>query len=231
MIDSDMRCVYSDLEARLRPFVARRMSDPADVDDVVQDVFLRMHRSLPDLRDEQRFGPWVYQIARSAIAEHRRARARHPLVSADVSTVEPPQDEEDVRAVEQELAAYVAPFVALLPSRYREALTLTELEGVTQKEAAEMLGVSLSGMKSRVQRGRERLRALLDDCCEIALDVRGRVIACQPRDPNCCCDGTLANVRTRQEADAGQTRANSLEAASGKGTAARSADTNPSFAK
>jgi RNA polymerase sigma-70 factor, ECF subfamily len=66
----------------------------------------------------------------------------------------------------------VVPFIAMLPSPYREALTLTELEGLTQKQAAGMLDVSLTGMKSRVQRGRARLRRLLDDCREIALDAR-----------------------------------------------------------
>ena len=80
------------------------------------------------------------------------------------------------------------------PTPYREALKpLTELEGVTQRTAAEMMGVSLSGMKSRVQRGRERLRGLLEDCCEIALDARGRVIGCEPRangkQPVACCCG------------------------------------------
>ncbi len=186
VILSDVRCAYRDLEAQLRPFVARRVSEPAAVDDIVQDVFLRMHRNLHALRDEQRFGPWVYQVARSAIAEHRRARARHPLVSSGASPHLEVLQEGDDRAVEQELASYVAPFVAMLPSPYREALTLTELEGLTQKEAADMLGVSLSGMKSRVQRGRERLRGLLEDCCEIALDARGHVIACEPRDAGCC---------------------------------------------
>jgi RNA polymerase sigma-70 factor (ECF subfamily) len=83
--------------------------------------------------------------------------------------------------VEQELATHVAPFVASLPSPYRAALTLTELEGLTQKEAAEMLGVPLSTMKSRVQRGRERLREIFDACCEISLDARGSVVECEPR--------------------------------------------------
>ena len=69
----------------------------------------------------------------------------------------------------------------MLASPYREALTLTELQGMTQKSAAEMVGVSLSGMKSRVQRGREHLRALFEDCCEIALDVRGHVVGFEPR--------------------------------------------------
>lgn len=86
---------------------------------------------------------------------------------------------------------YAALFVSMLPSPYREALTLTELEGLTQKEAAEMLGISLSGMKSRVQRGREKLRAALEDCCHIALDARHRVVGCEPRPdgklPDGCC--------------------------------------------
>ena len=193
MIDSDVRCAYRKLEAHLRPFVARRVSVPSEIDDVLQDVFLRMQRSLEQLRDEDRFGPWVYRVARSAIAEHRRSRARHPLAAtapeeANVESVTP----EDDGAVERVLAAYVAPFVAMLPTPYREALTLTELEGITQKEAAEMMGISLSGMKSRVQRGREKLRKLFEDCCEIALDARGRVIGCEPRlraqqAADCCC--------------------------------------------
>lgn len=65
------------LEAKLRPFVAKRVRE-ADVDDVVQEVFLRIQRGLSSLRDDQRFGPWVYQIARSAIVDHARVDARHP---------------------------------------------------------------------------------------------------------------------------------------------------------
>ena len=179
MIAADTRSAYRDLEARLRPFVARRVSAAADVDDVVQDVFLRMQRGLAGLREDERFGPWAYQIARSAIAEQRRARARHPLVSAQVP--EEATEPTDAELDEVDLTPYIAGFVAMLPTTYREALTLTELQGLSQKEAASMLGISLSGMKSRVQRGREQLRALIDRCCEIALDARGRVIGCEPR--------------------------------------------------
>jgi RNA polymerase sigma-70 factor (ECF subfamily) len=71
--------------------------------------------------------------------------------------------------------------VARLASPYREAITLTELRGLTQKDAAEMLGVSLSGMKSRVQRGREKIREMFDECCAISVDCRGRVVECESR--------------------------------------------------
>jgi RNA polymerase sigma-70 factor, ECF subfamily len=181
LIDPAAQGAFVDLTTRLRPFVARRVRGD-EVDDVLQEVFLRMHRGLPTLRDDQRFGPWVYQIARSAIVDHQRAASRHP--SATLSATEELPEVQDADAggrAERALAVHIAPFVAMLPSPYREALTLTELQGLTQKQAAEMLGVSLSGMKSRVQRGRVRLRELLEACCKIALDVRGGVMACEPR--------------------------------------------------
>lgn len=180
---------WRELEAKLRPFVAKRVREP-DVDDVVQEVFLRIQRGISSLRDDQRFGPWVYQVARSAIADYGRAASRHPLAESEgwEPTTGP---EDDERATEREVAAYAALFVSMLPSPYREALTLTELERLTQKEAAEMLGISLSGMKSRVQRGRAKLRAALEDCCHIALDARRRVVGCEPRTdgklPDGCC--------------------------------------------
>lgn len=168
------------LEAELRPFVAKRVRE-ADVDDVVQEVFLRIQRGLPSLRDDQRFGPWVYQIARSTIVDHARVAARHPQAQTEPPEPSHYPHEDDEGAVDREVAMYAALFVSMLPSPYREALTLTELEGLTQKEAAEILGISLSGMKSRVQRGREKLRKALEDCCHIALDARRRVVGCEPR--------------------------------------------------
>jgi RNA polymerase sigma-70 factor (ECF subfamily) len=83
--------------------------------------------------------------------------------------------------LEADLSECVALFVSRLPSPYREAVTLTELEGLTQKDGAEMLGLSLSGMKSRVQRGREQIRRMFEECCEISVDARGHVLDCTPR--------------------------------------------------
>ncbi|HEY8428268.1 MAG TPA: RNA polymerase sigma factor SigZ [Sandaracinaceae bacterium] len=181
MIEPAARNDLRALEAKLRPFIARRVRSAQDVDDVVQEVFLRMQRGLPQLRDDERFGPWIYQLARSAIVDYERAAAKHRVADRDVAEEPALVPDEEDGSVEREVAGYLAFFVAALPSPYREALTLTELEGLTHKQAAEMLGISLSGMKSRVQRGRKRLREALEDCCEIALDARGRVIECEPR--------------------------------------------------
>jgi RNA polymerase sigma-70 factor (ECF subfamily) len=183
VIPTEARGAWHELEAKLRPYIARRVASPPDADDVLQEVFARIHRGLGDLRDSERFGGWVYRIAEHAIADNARVRARHPVPAnaATEANTEIAESAEDGPGLEAALGECVALFVARLPSPYREAITLTELEGLTQKEAADMLGISISGMKSRVQRGREKIRLMFEDCCEISLDCRGRVLGCDPR--------------------------------------------------
>jgi RNA polymerase sigma-70 factor (ECF subfamily) len=171
---------WDDVAARLRPFIARRIA-PTDVDDVMQDVFIRMQRGLPALRDDERFASWLFQVARSSIADHLRTRARHPLATTEATPEPHAETPEDDREVARSLAGCVTMFVAQLASPYREAVTLVELEGLTTREAADLMSLSISGMKSRVQRGRAQLRELFEACCEIALDVRGKVTAFSPR--------------------------------------------------
>jgi RNA polymerase sigma-70 factor (ECF subfamily) len=189
------RVSWQEIERRLRPFVARRLAEPSDLGDVLQEIYLRIQRSVGALRDTERFGPWVYQVARSALADHGRARARHPLPAhppAVPDELSAPPSEEEEGSAERELARSMAVFVAALPLPYREAITLTELQGMTQKDAAELLGLSLSGMKSRVQRGRRQIQQMLQACCHIALDARGHVLSYERRAdavlPESCCD-------------------------------------------
>jgi RNA polymerase sigma-70 factor (ECF subfamily) len=178
MTCSEGRVSWAELEDRLRPFIQKRVAGEADAEDVLQEVLLRVYRGIGRLEEEERFDAWMYRIARNAITDHLRSRQKHPI-AADGH--EPIAIEEEEADVARDLAQCLSGFVGMLPSPYREAITLTELEGRTQREAAEMLGVSLSGMKSRVQRGRAKLREMLEECCEIALDARGHVVDYEPR--------------------------------------------------
>jgi RNA polymerase sigma-70 factor (ECF subfamily) len=90
-----------------------------------------------------------------------------------------------------ELAACLRPMLNRLLNDYREALTLVELEGFTQQATAERLGLSLSGMKSRVQRGRKQLKQMLDECCVIQLDRRRGLVDYEVRGVECnSCDNS-----------------------------------------
>ena len=197
MIAAEACGAFGELEARLRPYIARRVASAADTDDVIQEIFVRLHRGIGELGDAERFGPWVYRIAEHAVADHFRARRRHPLTEAGALEATPAaSNEPDDDVLLGELGECVALFVSRLPSPYREAVTLTELEGMTQKDAAEMLGISVSGMKSRVQRARARIREMFESCCEVTLDARGRVTSCVARSPEAvpddCRDAAIA---------------------------------------
>lgn len=181
--------VYAEFGAGLRWFIAARVRDPHAAEDILQDVYLKIHARIGTLRDDERAGAWVYRIARNAIADHYRGQ--RPIAVLP----ELPDAPED--PVEEELAAGLARsirrFIERLPPASREALVLTEYEGLTQAELATRLGISVSGAKSRVQRARARLKGLLLECCHFELDRAGRVIDYYPRG-GCCasCDGAAA---------------------------------------
>jgi RNA polymerase sigma-70 factor (ECF subfamily) len=182
-----------DLRDRLRAFIAARVRNPADVDDIVQDVFLRAYRRLNSLESSERFVAWVYQIARNAIVDHYRAaatRRESPLEAATaLAEVEASlpwaDDDRDAAQLRRELASCLTPLMDALPPDHRQAIHLTEIEGVTQRAAADRLGISVSGMKSRVQRARRGLKDRLLECCRIELDRRGGIVEYAQREESC----------------------------------------------
>lgn len=179
---------WAELHANIRGFVARRMRQPADVDDVVQQVFLRVHKALPTLRDAEKLHAWVYQTTRRAIADHYRAPIQRREVPAGDAIDVVPEDraiDEPEESALRDLAACLRPLIGTLAAADQEALQLVEFDRCTQVEAAERLGISVSGMKSRVQRARLHLRSALDECCRIALDRRGGVRDYEPRGDQC----------------------------------------------
>src|SRR6188768_2462048 len=82
MIGAEARGAWKELERHLRPYLARRVASAADIDDLLQDIFVRMHQGLAALQDEERFGGWVYRVANSAIVDKARKRARFPQVDS-----------------------------------------------------------------------------------------------------------------------------------------------------
>jgi RNA polymerase sigma-70 factor, ECF subfamily len=191
LLDAD--AIWQGFHTRLLGFVARRVPDHDSAEDIVQDVMLRVHRHAGDLERSAAVGAWVHQIARNAIADHyRRAGIRREQPSGiDFERNQSPTPEPASPELRSELAACLGPLLERLAPPYREAITLTELEGLTQASAAARLGLSTSGMKSRVQRARAQLKDLLVGCCEIELDRRGTIIGYLPRGAPCdCCSAT-----------------------------------------
>ena len=190
---ADAQEMWQHIHSGLRSFIVKRVANEAEADDIVQDVWLKMQRGLGGLKDQNRLISWIYQIARHAIIDHYRAPDRRREMPAGLaadleayrSLPSRQTAAEDSGQLRTELAGCLRPMIEQLSEDYRQAVTLVDLEGLTQQEAATQLGLSLSGMKSRVQRGRRQLKGMLETCCTIELDRRRRVADYEVRDQQC----------------------------------------------
>jgi RNA polymerase sigma-70 factor, ECF subfamily len=170
----------------LLQFIRRRVSDEHTAEDVLQDVFLRIHQHMDTLKDVRKLEGWIYQITRNAIIDsYRSSRPISTLEAAEALDLPQELPDDDVVS---ELLPCVRAMVRSLPEQDRQALILTEYQGLTQKELAERLGISVSGAKSRVQRARAKLKQQLLACCHFELDRRGHVVDYQPRCACCTTD-------------------------------------------
>jgi RNA polymerase sigma-70 factor, ECF subfamily len=170
----------------LRAFLRSRVSNDADADDLTQEVFLRVVENRPSLRDAERIQSWVYQIARNAIVDFYRRRSKHSVQYADVA-LEVAQDENSCNQ-NLVIGRWLLQAVEQLPETLRDAVRMYEIEGLPQSDIAQRLSLSLSGAKSRIQRGRDRLEDMLGKCCALERDRRGNVIECKPNTAESCAE-------------------------------------------
>ena len=180
----------------VRRFVDKRVPS-SDVDDVVQNVFLRVSRGLNQLHEDERAEAWILAIARKTIADFYRKRERQVpaalgrklLESPDESAVLPENlshypGEHDVH---EEVLSWLRPMADEIAEPYRTVLIKADFEKVSQRELAQQLGLSESGLKSRVQRARKLLADVLQRCCEVEFGGEGRAVAFR-RLRACRCD-------------------------------------------
>jgi RNA polymerase sigma-70 factor (ECF subfamily) len=172
---------WDTFHTQINSFILKHTHNEAIAEDILQDVFLKMHTHIEALKDEKKLQSWLYQITRHAIYDYYRSQ-RMTVALPDTFDLpeEPTQDD-----VEQTLLPCVKDMIDRLPDPYREAIILTEYQGLTQRELAERLHLSFSGAKSRVQRAREKLKQMLLACCHFVLDRRGKIIDYHPRS-ECC---------------------------------------------
>jgi RNA polymerase sigma-70 factor (ECF subfamily) len=172
------------LAAKLRAFIRRRVRDEATADDLTQETLLKVYRSRTTLRDGQRLEAWLYRIARTTVIDfYRRTRPTEELPEA--LSAEPADELAEFR---QAVVASTKRLLEELPAAYREPVRLAELEGMPLAKIALRSGLSLTAVKSRVQRGRAMLKKKLQDCCRFEFDRQGKVIGWERRQKRCDCE-------------------------------------------
>ena len=168
----------------MRGYVAGRV-DPAWTDDVTSDILLRLLENKGRLERARNPLAWAYRVAANTITDHYRRRAVESRAlaqaQAEAASSVPTAAAEEPEADRRRIEACLMPFILDLSPKQAEALLLTSFHGLSQAEAARRLGLSVSGMKSRVQRARAELKRRLLACCEFEMDRRGRVMGMRPR--------------------------------------------------
>lgn len=187
---STTETVWRTLSDRLRRFIRSRVSCDADADDILQTVFLRIHEKLSDLNRLSRLESWAFQIARNAVIDHFR-RSKTTLPADDAAVADFDSTAENLNA---RVGGWLRGMIKLLPAEQQRALRMVELEGLSQNAVARREGISLSGAKSRIQRGRRKLRQMLLDCCEFQRDQRGNFLAVELIETaDCPCESDCEN--------------------------------------
>lgn len=176
--------VWSRFSSDLWKFIRKRVADDHTADDLLQDAFVRIHQSLDTVANTESLPAWVYKLARNVIHDHYRRASGDSAALPEIASEGLEQD-----CLCGKTEGLMDEMIRQLPEDYRMAIQLSEIEGLPQQEVASRLGLSLSGAKSRIQRGRKLLKEVLEACCAFDLDRRGNVIDYEPKpDRKVCLD-------------------------------------------
>ncbi len=174
--------IWSEFQQELKGFIFKRVQNEADAEDILQDVFIKVIRNKSKLSEALNMRGYLYTMVRNAVMDFfRKQKQVMDLAEAnDIFTEEEAEDLYTTLAI-----CCVKPFIEELPEKYRSALVQVELNGLPQKDLAKNLDISYSAAKSRVQRGREKLKDLIVGCCRQEKEKFKTIL--QNESPKCDC--------------------------------------------
>lgn len=177
---NDVTNIWTSFHKELKGFIYNKTRNSADTDDILQDVFIKIIHNIDKVNQAENLRHYLYGIVRNAINDYFRNRKP----TDNNLEIEEKITEEETQSLNTTIAdCCIKPFINKLPDNYRDALLITEFQHISQKELAEKLNISYSGAKSRVQRGKEKLKELLLQCCAYKYDIYGNILDTE----NCDC--------------------------------------------
>ena len=162
--------VWKEHQDKLSFFIRSRISNRCDADDLLHDLFLKVKTQSGTLRDRTKARSWIYQITRNAIVDYYRRHGKTVELPENLAEIKKEKDPWNL------ISRCVRPFIEELPVLYREALILSEIDGLDQQQVAKKLGISLASAKARIRRGRQKLRGKFESCCIFECGPQGAKI-------------------------------------------------------
>jgi RNA polymerase sigma-70 factor, ECF subfamily len=184
MTSDNLGAAFIGLRASLRRYLRRRVRDPAVVEDLIQDIFVKAVAAIAARRAPSNLAGWLYAAARNAVVDFYRS-ARPGIVPLEEDL--PDMKHADDQQLHQQLATCLRPLALQLPPIYRDTLIATDFEGKTMQSLADEQDVSLSAIKSRASRARSMLKDKLLDCCHVETSA-GLVVDYHRRTRSRCAD-------------------------------------------
>jgi RNA polymerase sigma-70 factor, ECF subfamily len=167
--------VWAAFSQNMHRYLMQRLKNRHDADDLLQEIFIKIHLNLHTLNSEQGLPAWVWQLTRNTLLDYYKKR-RLPISSLDMAAE---------KSADTAMPSDFTAFVELLPEAQREAIILADFEHIAQKELAVRWGISHSGAKSRVQRARNELHGLFLNCCAIEADCYGNIMSVECLERRC----------------------------------------------
>lgn len=161
--------VWNEFSGQIRGYLLKKVKVQDDADDLLQEIFIKIHSSLEQLQDEKKIAPWIHQIVRNSLTDYYRKK-RLETSEFDEEHTASGNIEQDEDIYSACVSGCLKVFIDRLPEKYKEPLVLSEIKGLKQKDIAESMNLSYSGLKSRVQRGREMIKNMFVDCACISKD-------------------------------------------------------------
>ena len=155
--------IYRTHSGRLYSVACRMLGNPADAEDMLQEIFLAAHRKLESFRGESALGTWLFRLATNLCLDHLRSRAARAGQLTGALDDEPALADSGSRKLAERTVAKMdlERAMARLPEGCRTAFVLHDVEGLEHREVADMLGIAEGTSKSQVHKARLRLRAML----------------------------------------------------------------------
>ncbi len=179
----EIATIYKDFHQVLLGFIKSKVSNQQDAEDILQDVFVKVATGLGSLGRKEKLQSWIYAIARNAIIDYYRVNAKKGNVTME-DDFSDQFTEEEYNDTTKGLDCCLMNFVRQLPEEYRDIIIDVEFNGIKQKDLSAKYDLAYPTLRSRVQRGRERLKQILLECCHIQWDRRGNILNVESR-PAC----------------------------------------------
>lgn len=173
----DLNTTVSSFYQQLKYFILNKVESEETAEDLVQEVMVRLVKAHQKNDTVRNLRAWLFQIARNVIFEHYRKKEKSSGPMDEYNLEEPIEHEFSLMMTD-----FLIPMIELLPKTYGEPLKMSDIDKIPQKDIAKQLNLNISATKMRIQRGREKLRELFLECCQIEYDSHGGIISCLVKD-------------------------------------------------